>query len=252
MGLYIELELWFPVRRLTCAWERRSGWACWNYPQSGIWKRCVETQWLPWWKNRLIHAFKRQVRKYAIHRLSTDFVLSPIEKIDLARVHKVAAWMEEGVTSLVNSDAKPTLHDLSTLGWETAAQILWIRDNLPGNTHRFRRDEIKCGYCTSSNSLINSNWNCCSCYQAVPVDAQLTATGPGAVSGLTGRIFQFRMIQCGHLNCRGAIFSTISVYCSTCSMYLSANHNIRITPMKQAKELIEEIFGEEIKNYEVT
>ena len=35
-------------------------------------------------------------------------------------------------------------------------------------------------------------------------------------------------------------------------MYLSANHNIRITPMKQAKELIEEIFGEEIKNYEVT
>jgi hypothetical protein len=196
----------------------------------------------------LIH----QIRKYAIHRLSTDFVLSPIEKINLARVHKVSAWMEEGVTSLVNSDAKPTLHDLSTLGWETAAQILWIRDNLPGNTLRFRRDGIKCGYCPSSDSLINSNWNCCSCHQAVPADAQLTATGPGTISGLTDRIFPFRMIQCGHPNCRGVVFSSIAIYCDDCSAYLSANHNIRITPMKQGKELIEEMFGEEIKNCEVT
>jgi hypothetical protein len=132
------------------------------------------------------------------------------------------------------------------------ARIFWIRDYLPPrNTLCFRRDGIQCGYCTSPKSLIN-NWTCCSCRQAVPADAQLTAPDPGAISGVTGRLFELRTIQCGYLNCRGAVFSTISVQCSTCSTRLSTNHTIRVMPMKQAKELIEEAFGEEIKNYKVT
>ncbi|KAG5634006.1 hypothetical protein H0H81_003941 [Sphagnurus paluster] len=73
-----------------------------------------------------------KIRDYAIHWLSTDMVLSPIEKIVLARAHKVAVWLHEGVTSLVESnDETPTLKELAPLGWETAAQILWIRNYLP-------------------------------------------------------------------------------------------------------------------------
>ena len=87
-----------------------------------------------------------QIRTYAVHRLSTDFVLSPVEKILLVRAHKVAAWLNEGVTGLVGSDPRSSLDDLATLGWETAARILWIRDNchslMAANTVTFRRDTI--------------------------------------------------------------------------------------------------------------
>lgn len=56
--------------------------------------------------------------------------LSPIEKILLGRAYKVATWLHEGVTSLVTGDpGSTTLEKLATLGWETAARILWIRDN---------------------------------------------------------------------------------------------------------------------------
>ena len=146
----------------------------------------------------LIH----QIRMYAIHRLSTDFILSPLEKIHLARAHKVATWMDEGVLSLVNSNPRPMLDELATLGWETAAQILWIRDHLlPMNTLRFRIDGIKCRNCLSSTSLINSAQNCASCQQVVPADAELTAPSPGIIWETTDHLIQFREMQCNHLNC---------------------------------------------------
>ena len=72
-----------------------------------------------------------QIRQYAIHWLSTNVTLSPIEKILLARAHRVGAWLEEGVNSLVTCNPMPALEDLATLGCETVARILWIRDNFP-------------------------------------------------------------------------------------------------------------------------
>ena len=50
--------------------------------------------------------YHEQIRTYAIHRLSTGVALSPVEKVLLARTHRVTAWLVEGVTSLVllNSD----------------------------------------------------------------------------------------------------------------------------------------------------
>lgn len=61
-----------------------------------------------------------------------------------------------------------------------------IGDNLtPGNPLCFRRDGIKCRYssCSSSFRLINFDYNCSSCGQVVPTDAELTAPSPGAISG---------------------------------------------------------------------
>ncbi|KAJ3511036.1 hypothetical protein NLJ89_g4334 [Agrocybe chaxingu] len=107
----------------------------------------------------------KKIRTYAIHRLSTQAALLPMEKILLARAHKVAAWLDEGVTSLVNGVPTPELEDLTALGWETAARILW------DDTAR------------------------------------------------------------------------------SCSSYIGPNYNVRITLGKAAKDMIEEMFGEEIKEY---
>jgi len=97
-----------------------------------------------------------QIKQYAIHRLSTDVILSPIEKILLARAHRVSVWLDEAITILAGGLPKPKLEDLVTLGWETAARILWIRDNAnTSNNLCFKRDTIKCGHCLSSSSLIN-------------------------------------------------------------------------------------------------
>ena len=194
-----------------------------------------------------------QIRKYAIHKLSTDFVLSPIEKIHLGRTHKIAAWVEGGVNGLVHGDQKPTLEDLATLGWETAARILWIRDNPPSKTLSFRRDDIKCGYCSSTSSLINFDHNCYSCKQSVAADAELTATGPGTTSEPTDRIVKFLAIN-RHLNCQGIIFSSISFSCPSCSKSYSGNikkMKVRITPRITLKtglnEMIKEAFGQEVR-----
>ena len=203
----------------------------------------------------LIH----QIRKYAIHKLSTDFVLSPIEKIHLSRAHKVATWLTEGVTSLVN-DPEPTFDVFATLGWETAARILWIRDHssrpqslMSSNTLYFKRGDINCGNCWSSSSFINFQYNCSSCGEVVPADEELSTPGPGTVSGSIAHTVLWRKIQ--HINCGGAIFSSpFSPPCQGCSGYFASSDSIRVTPTSPKeglKGMIEEVFGEEIRNYEV-
>jgi len=196
-----------------------------------------------------------QIRKYAIHKLSNDFVLPPWEKIRLARAYKIAAWLEEGVNSLVSSESKATLKDLATLGWGTAARILWIRDHLirpqplmPVNTLYFRGDEVKCLFCALPASLMKSGFTCNSCQQVVRADAELTAPGPGIISGTT-RMIPFGTIQCGYLNCHRAVLPAGSgMKCDSC-----ANYSIRvlITPKRDLEEMIEETFGEEIRKYKL-
>jgi len=171
----------------------------------------------------------------------------------LGRAHKIAAWMDEGVTGLVNDNYKPTLADLAVLGWETAARILWIKDNILSNTLSFRRDDIQCGYSSSSSSLINSDYNCSSCRQAVPSDAELTAPGPSTTSGSTDRLFKLKAIKC-HLNCQGYVFCSVFFSCPSCSKsYNDPRQKLKvgITRRKRLKEMIKQAFGEETRNYEV-
>jgi hypothetical protein len=193
--------------------------------------------------------------------LSTDVTLSPVEKILLARAHKVAAWLKEGVTSLATSNPKSTLEDLATLGWETAARILWIRDNssplTASNTLRFRADAIKCGNCSSSASLINGSQNCNNCEENVTAETELTSSGPGSASGTTDRVVLLGAIQCA---CGGIPFN--SLYCSSCGITPGHRHgyaysynqnqyqNIRIA-VNTKEPLIEEMIGWEIKDYEL-
>ncbi|KIM37706.1 hypothetical protein M413DRAFT_253968 [Hebeloma cylindrosporum] len=206
-----------------------------------------------------------KIRAYAIHRLSTDFVLSPMEKIHLARAHKVAAWLDEGVTSLVSMDQKPTLADLATLGWETAAQILWIRDNsphsqslIPAVTLHFKGAAIWCAACTTLRRLIDMNhFTCNVCKYDVVADTELVAIGPGTMSGRTDRLVPFKDILCGTTNCRAPIFSSNYLTCDYCGTHNRIYARVtpsRITPTIASpglKGMIEETFGEEIKKYKV-
>jgi hypothetical protein len=193
---------------------------------------------------------------YAIYKLSTDIVLSPVEKILLARAHKVGAWLDEGVTSLVRDDPGSKFEDLVTLGWETAARILWIRDTSTfslnaSNTLHFRRDDIKCAYCLSSSSLIKGDHDCPKCRHAVLSDAELTFFGPGSpFTGTTGRLVAPKEIRCHRTpECGGNPFNSLNTSCNSCSNYYHSQ--VRITPRKEAQEMIQEIFGEEIEEYEL-
>ena len=192
-----------------------------------------------------------QIRKYTIHKLSTDVVLSPVEKILLARAHKVAAWLDEGVTSLVVSNGPGSkFEDLVTLGWETAARILWIlRDTstfYPDGsiTLHFRRVDIQCAYCSSSSSLIDGLYDCTECDVDIPADAELTFEGPGLSSGNTHRLVPVAGIECHQ--CIGFPFSRVRIYCNSCSVETnsaSEKYQVKITRSR----LIKEMFGEEIE-----
>jgi len=180
-------------------------------------------------------------------------VLSPIDKIKLARAHKFGHWLEEGVTSLVDGDHRLTREELATLGWETAALILWIKDRLSlyprnSNTLSFRKDSIKCGFCTSSASLLSGSHNCHHCESVLLGDEELKCASITPSFGTADTVVPIKTIMCNR--CGGRSFYSISFICSSCSCttYSNSNgHKVRITPKNSSKEMIKEVFGEEIK-----
>ena len=175
-------------------------------------------------------------------------VLSPIDKIKLARAHKFGDWLEEGVTSLVDGEQKLTREELATLGWETAALILWIKDQLShsardSNTLFFSKDSIKCGFCVTSVSLLSGSHNCYSCASAL---LELKCAYTTLSSGTA--IIPMQSIICRI--CGQRAFYSTNFSCSSCGTTTYSNsygHNVRITAIKWSKEMIEEVFGEEIK-----
>ncbi|KAF8808882.1 hypothetical protein BYT27DRAFT_7210524 [Phlegmacium glaucopus] len=173
------------------------------------------------------------IRECAIDWLSTNGALTPIEKIQLARAHKVATWLEEGLTSLVDGAHKLTRAELATLGWETSALILWISNNLipspkdGSTTIALSLDMIKCAICPSAPTLIRGKLNeCIHCHNSTgkftykPV-ASAPASGP---------------------------------YCNSCSprTKIPTGGDVRIMAKNGPMIMIGEAFGEEIKEYKLT
>ncbi|KAH6906479.1 hypothetical protein BKA70DRAFT_409548 [Coprinopsis sp. MPI-PUGE-AT-0042] len=74
-----------------------------------------------------------KIRSLAISKLAW-VGLTSMEKIRLGREYRVANWFSEGVSELALSrdmTASYSIDDLAqTLGWETAARILWIRTSM--------------------------------------------------------------------------------------------------------------------------
>jgi len=175
-------------------------------------------------------------------------VLSPIDKIKLARAHKFGPWLEEGVTSLVDGDQMLTHEELAMLGWETAALILWIKDRLSrspmnSNALSFRKGSIKCGFCASSASLLSGSHNCYSCASVLRTDEELRC--PNIVLSLrtADTVVPTQAIMCS--KCGKRAFNSTSFFCSACSS--TSYPDARISLKKSSKEMIKEVFGEEIK-----
>jgi len=164
-------------------------------------------------------------------------------------MHRVGAWLDEGVTSLATCDIDlmPTLEDLATLGWETVARILWIRNNssILLELHCFRRDAIKCGHCSSSSSLIKSNY----CGHIASRDSELNFCGSAsAIAGTNELSIPLGEIWCP--TCKESFYSDrTGIFCELCSKH---NHNIdsvRVVTQIKSRIMIEETFGKEIKDY---
>ncbi|KAJ2924442.1 hypothetical protein H1R20_g12645, partial [Candolleomyces eurysporus] len=82
----------------------------------------------------------KMMREYAITKLS-NLSLSSVEKVTLARAHKVAKWLKEGLSEIVTQEETLEPDELkSYLGLETAFRLVWIqiqslrRAQVPSNT----------------------------------------------------------------------------------------------------------------------
>ena len=175
-----------------------------------------------------------------------------MEKVILGRAHRVGAWLDEGVTSIAACYPIPALEDLAPIGWETVARIFWIRDylntqNKQDNEHCFRRDSIKCGYCKSPSSLIDTNYGC----GHIPSgDAELTYSGSAiTIPGTNELLVPIGQIRCPNQLCIVNPFHSICVPCSLCSSFTGNTSKVRVVTLKSLKAKIEEMFGEEIKEY---
>ncbi|KAF6755682.1 hypothetical protein DFP72DRAFT_1169507 [Ephemerocybe angulata] len=139
------------------------------------------------------------IRNAAIHELSVVRGLTPIKKIVLGRQHRIAQWIEEGLTSLVTTpvDCRASLADLHPLGWETSAKILSIQqqldiDSLPRSTPTFRpkyhfsmavdrrmisfpKKAVRCRIC--EGALLAIQDSCAHCGITPGVDDTMTAVG---------------------------------------------------------------------------
>jgi hypothetical protein len=205
--------------------------------------------------------FINQIREYAIHRLSTDVTLSPIEKIFLARAHRVGAWLDEAITSLATFNSIPTLEDLATLGWETAARILWIKANSPPNAPDkiyFRRDAIKleCGHCMLPSSGLPAIDSGHYCAHVASGDAELFCSGTSTSKIVTSKIIaqavSLNVIECAM--CRWKPFpkhSFTNITCNICSIVTTTSYVVVTpNPSNALKTIIDQMFGEEIKDYD--
>ena len=198
-----------------------------------------------------------QVRDYAIHRLSKDVSLTPVEKIQLARAHRVSKWLEEGLAVLASADRNSTREELTSLGHRTAFDILWIQYQSlkePSGKLFFRKDSIKCEYCSSSASLLNGSHPCRQCAANLAGDEVLSFAGSPPIStrSPSDRVLNLSTVQCSKCS-RNAFYSLPNFYCPSCSTATYYNSNIRVTPKKPVNEqLIRDLFGAEIDSYQTT
>ena len=111
------------------------------------------------------HDTKYQLRNFAIATLSNKSTSNwtAAEKIQVARAHKVSTWFKEGLEALVSGQEKVTRADLKTLGEDTTARILLLKEQARvTNANHGATDYVLCAECrdrVSYGSVYFSNMN---------------------------------------------------------------------------------------------
>ncbi|KAF6755683.1 hypothetical protein DFP72DRAFT_1169508 [Ephemerocybe angulata] len=136
------------------------------------------------------------VRATAIAELLGENMLTPVEMVVLAREYRVLKFLEEGLCSLVTQQPgyRTPLETLgANLGWESAARVVWIQQQLEladqiasGEAIEFTPSSIQCMSCSNNVMQLdrddddddNNNHNVCmNCPETLQKDERLYAVG---------------------------------------------------------------------------
>ncbi|TFK16505.1 hypothetical protein FA15DRAFT_761398 [Coprinopsis marcescibilis] len=233
------------------------------YPMPGTYKIHGDTLSLDLTKTEWIGALKlstiwnmSKIRKYAIAKLDT-LQLAPIEKVQLAREHRVGKWLREGVTALTQGD--PTqIEDLEVLGWKTAALLYFIYIHLakpqPQSSGRFTMASIKCGRCGSSSSLIPGQVTCSGCHKDISPESVLWSPNVSSTPGTQYDVY-LHTVRCPEYpTCNSQPFSSTSFRCSQCGRhhYTYNNSGHARVIAHPGTDLMDKYFGQEIGEYEAS
>jgi ribosomal protein L37E len=212
--------------------------------------------------NRII-----QIREYAIKNLS-KLSLSSVEKVALARAHKVSKWLKEGLTEILAESPIPPLDELEKLGLKTACRLLWIwnqRVSTNASTQGLQVTLRSIG-CYNSNcqaALFVNFMNCRACGRQIAVDdpeamyffsnCSVTILDRGTPGpGRGALIFNSQYLRCRH--CANYPINPQNYPCTSCGQHTSYSNFRLISPASlpnpSTNPSVDEVFEEEITSYE--
>jgi len=198
-------------------------------------------------------------RDYAIYRLSTDYNLSPYDKIVLAREHCISTWFFEGISALADVTAEPIpIEELAVLGWETAARISSLyAHQLGGRCGRLSLGSIKCTKLAvgslgreCGNALLPiAGATCRACKFEMDEASELACAAAVAKSARLA----LGTLLCP--KCRAKLFPTTMLFrCGLCCGTHSVYDSVRTDAPRMAsiEEMISEFFQAEMDHYAFT
>ncbi|RXW11224.1 hypothetical protein EST38_g14631 [Candolleomyces aberdarensis] len=183
----------------------------------------------------------KKIRQHAIDKLSL-MSLDALEKVVLARDHKVAKWLREGLNEIASENPMRSADDLeSRLGLRTAFRVLWIRDQGLGQVEEYiTLRSVGCPHC--SGTFLKEDHACCCCGQKMGLDDRNAIWCKG---GLSTSSDQGRPSK--------AVTSLDGSYlkCTSCNYYsISGNLDCASCSTNNLEWQINEAFASEITEYE--
>ncbi|KAJ2932332.1 hypothetical protein H1R20_g4760, partial [Candolleomyces eurysporus] len=206
----------------------------------------------------------KRIRKHAIDELS-KIPLDLVEKVALAREHKVAKWFRDGVNDLVSEHPIRPLAELkSRLGIEMACALLWIQAQRP--QERTEKDfaialcSLGCPSCFKSvfHAPLTS-WCCNRSISVADYSTIRLLNGTSGTFTYSANRFQISL-KLTSLRCSSCLDSCPIDYrpdyhCSSCNSIVAPSNFRLINPLHRnraiAPELnVSEMLKEEIASYE--
>lgn len=210
-----------------------------------------------------------KIRKLAISTLSSStFVLTAVEKVTLARDHKVAAWLVEGLSGLTFGEEARMSPDAleEAVGTRTAFRVARIQAELahsatviPVTNQGTLRTEVnltalRCVHCEKP-LVVKTPFACEGCNEGISVGWLNISSFNVSIRGSE---FQFGF-SCGSLYCKSCQRRVVSssFCCASCSRTVVHNHTIwaSLSSVGSSDALsgatrIREVFADEIREYD--
>ena len=187
--------------------------------------------------------------------------LDALEKVELARAHKVAKWLRQGLSEIASEDSLRSASDLETrLGLSTAFRLLWIlREQSHGRSEEyFTLRSVGCSGCGGALLKEEEDHECINCHRKLGLDDRNAVYCNGGLSASSDRgrpskiVTNFDGSYLGCTSCSGCAVS-VSPNCASCSAVVSRTHlriRHRLSACQNLDSQINEVFASEIAEYE--